>query len=482
LRMNILLINPPCRIPDFLPLGMGYIASVLRRDGHSVSILDINAFGYGEKEVEEFIKSTAFDIAGIGGMTPTYKYAKWLAKTIRQHKPQVTIMAGNMVSTAHPQLLLENSDVDIAVVDEGEVTTSQLAAAISSGRGPAGIKGILYKEQGQVVKNPPRERITDLDSIPFPAWDLFPMETYLNNSTQSPSTFGLRKINIFSTRGCPYDCTFCSRPFGRRVYRRSPDNIIEEIRQLKKRYRAEFIYFCDDLFLSDKKWATEVCQRLVSEKLDVKWSASGRVNLVDFELLKKMQRSGCVELGYGFESGSQAVLDGMNKRVTVKQAQEAISATRAAGIRVTGSFIFGMPGETLESINETLGFIKRTRLPIYRFFYATPYPNTRMYEIAREMGRLPEDEDAYVESLGEMRTTFLVNLTDFPDEELVRLKNLTEATAKKNLGLRFKIAQGVENWQRRLGVLRLYFRNNGFMPAVKLIISKLLNGKNKKIL
>jgi len=105
-----------------------------------------------------------------------------------------------------------------------------------------------------------------------------------------------------------------------------------------------------------------------------------------------------------------------------------------------------------------------------------------MYEIAREMGRLPEDEDAYVESLGEMRTTFLVNLTDFPDEELVRLKNLTEATAKKNLGLRFKIAQGVENWQRRLGVLRLYFRNNGFMPAVKLIISKLLNGKNKKIL
>lgn len=473
--MDILLISPPCRIPDLLPLGLGYIASVLREEGHNVSVLDINGLGYSDEKVEDLINRLKFDIVGIGGLTSTYKYVKWLAKIIKKYKPGIPIIAGNMVSTANPEVLLKNSNVDIAVIDEGEITAKELVSAINSGRDLKEIKGIYYKDNGIIIETPARERITDLDSLPFPARDLFPMEIYLNNSTQSSITFGLRMASISSIRGCPYDCTFCSRPFGTRIYMRSPKTIIEEIKELKKRYRVEFVSFCDNLFLVNEKWVLEICERIISENLDIKWTAATRVNLVNNNLLRNMYKAGCVNLGYGFESGSQIVLDRMRKGVTVKQAEEAIEMTKAAKIGASGSFIFGMPGETIDTIKETLDFIKRTRLPLYRFFYATPYPRTELYEIAKKMGRLPVDEDKYLESLGEMRNTFLVNLTDFSDAELVRLKNLTELTARRNLGFRFRLVEFIENWQRRYFVVRLSLRRATIWSTLKMIFSKIVH-------
>lgn len=478
--MNVLLVNPLCRLAYALPLGLGYIASVLREEGHNVKILDINGLKYSPEEVEKKIHELEFDIVGIGGLTSTYKYVKWLAKIFKKHKPHVPIVAGNMVSTAHPELLLKHSDVDIAVIDEGEFTFKELVRAIDHGRDLKEINGIFYKNNnGDIMKTLPRERIAELDSLPFPAWDLFPMETYLNNSTQSPVRFGLRTINISTVRGCPYDCTFCSRPFGRQVYARSAKSIVNEIQELRKKYGVEYIIFGDDLSLFNEKRVLEICDMMMLENIDVKWQAAGRVNLVNDNLLKKMHQAGCVQLSYGFESGSQAVLDKMNKHVNVREAEEAIKMTRKAKINITGSFIFGMPGETKDTIQETLDFIKRTRLPLYRFFYATPYPKTELYKIAKKMGRFPQDEDKYLESLGEMRETFLVNFTDFSDKELVRLKNLAELKARKSLGFKFWIEEFIENWQRRYVVFRLDVKNSGIISAAKMVFLKLLRKLNK---
>lgn len=471
--MNILLINPPCRLPYLLPLGLGYIASVLREEGHNVKILDINGLGYSNEKVEEAIKAIEFDVVGIGGLTSTYKYVKWLANMIKELKPYIPIIAGNMVSTAHPELLLRNSKVDIAVIDEGELTIKELVSAISKGLDLGAVKGIYYKNNARgIIKAPPRERITNLDSLPFPAWDLFPMEVYLHNSTQS-AVMGLRMMNISSERGCPYECTFCSHPFGRKIYMRSAKSIVNEIKELKKRYRVKLISFIDDLFIVDEKRVLEFCDRIISDNLNIRWAATGRANLVNNNLLRRMRKAGCVELGYGFESGSQTVLDKLKKRVTVKQAEEAVRMTQKAGIKVAGTFIFGMPGETRDTIKETLEFIKRTRVPTYRFFYATPYPKTELYEIAKKMGRLPEDEDKYVESLGEMRTTFLVNLTDFSDEELVRLKNLAEVTAKRSLGVKFQLEDFLEDWHRRFIIARMSIKNSGIIPTMVKVCSKI---------
>jgi len=473
--MNILLINPPCRLPYMLPLGLGYIASIIRGEGHAVRILDINGFGYSDEKVEEIIKDSKFDIAGIGGLTSTYKYVKWLSRIIRKHKSNALIVAGNMVATTHPEILLKNSCVDIAVIDEGEITFKELVSALRAGKEFGGINGIYYKNNGEILKTPPRERISDLDTLPFPGWDLFPMETYLSNSTTSSSSAGLRQINVSAVRGCPYECIFCSRPFGKQVFIRSAKNIIDEVNELKKRYRVEFINFSDDLFLVKEKFVLEFCDMMISENLNIKWATSGRVNLINDKLLRKMRRAGCVELGFGFESGSQIALDNMKKRVTVKQAEEAIKMTRMARINIIGSFIFGMPGETMDTIKETLAFIKRNRLPIYRFFYATPYPGTELYEIAKRMGRLPKDEDRYIESLGEMRTTFLVNLTGFSDAELVRLKNEAELRARKNRNAKLWVDEFLENWHRRFVVMRVSVKNAGIIPTLKTIFRKTLN-------
>lgn len=470
--MRILLISPPCRLPNSLPLGLGYIASVLREEGHNVSLLDINGFGYSNEKVGEIIRTLNFDLVGVGGISTTYKYVKWLANIIKKYKPHIPIVAGNMVSTAHPELLLRNSNVDIAVIDEGEITAKELVSAINKGRDLKEIKGIFYKDNGDIIKTLPRERISDLDSLPFPAWDLFPMETYLNTSTASPVSFGLRSINVSTVRGCPYDCIFCSRSSGKRVYARSAKSVIDEIKELKKRYRVEFISLCDELFLVNEKRVLEFCEMMNSDNLNIRWSATARVNLVNDNLLKGMRQAGCVELGYGFESGSQIMLDRMKKNVTVQQAEEAIKMTRRAKINVRGSFIFGMPGETLDTIKETLEFIKRTRVPTYRFFFANPYPKTELYEIAKKMGRLPEDEDRYMENLGEMHTTFLVNLTDFSDQELVRLKELTELRAKKSLGFELQIKEFIETWQRRRVVIRISLKNSGIVSTAKMIFSR----------
>lgn len=471
--MKILLINPPCRLPTNIPLGLGYIASIMRGKGYDVKILDINAFGYSRDQVTQIIKTEDFDIAGIGGLSSTYKYVKWLSKVLKGRNPDCLIVAGNMVASAHPELLLNNSEVDIAVIGEGEITFREIISAVDKNSGFENVKGIIYKENGGMIKQPGQDRIRDLDSLPFPAWDLFPMEIYLNNSTQSPESFGMRQINVSSERGCSYDCIFCSQPFGKVVYTRSADSIISEIKELKARYGVQFINFSDDLFLLKKERVLDFCDKAVSQDLKVKWSASGRVNLVDDDLLSRMRKAGCVELSYGIESGSQAILDNLKKRVTVKQAEEAIRMTRNAGISVLGSLIFGIPGETRDTIKETLEFIKRTKLPTYRFFYATPYPGTELYEIAKKINRLPKDEDKYLESLGEMHTTFLVNLTDFSDEELVRLKNATELTAKNNRSFRIKLKDFMENWKRRYFVSLRSIKEYGVGYTLKAIFSKL---------
>jgi radical SAM superfamily enzyme YgiQ (UPF0313 family) len=200
------------------------------------------------------------------------------------------------------------------------------------------------------------------------------------------------------------------------------------------------------------------------------------VNLVSEDLLKRMRRAGCVEVGYGFESGSQQVLDAMKKQVTIRQAAQAIRMTRSAGITVYGSFIFGMPGETIDTIKETLVFIRTNRLPIFRFFYATAYPRTELYEIAKRMGRLPADEDRYLESLGEMRTTFLVNFTDFPDKEFTRLKQWSEFEARRNMGLGLKWHEFVGDWKRRTFLLNQNFKENGFASALRLAFRRLFRG------
>jgi len=463
--MKILLVNPPCRVPTVLPLGLGYIASVLRKNGHTVSIMDLNAENRSFPELEKDLGASDCDVIGIGGLTTTYSFIKEFSALAKKVKPKTKVIAGNMVSTAHPELLMENSSVDICVIDEGEETMTELANRLGEFPDIENIKGIVFRKGPVLVRTPPRNRIKDLDSLPFPAWDLFPMETYITSTIHRE--FGKRSINITAVRGCPFQCIYCSRPFGPSVYMRSPDSVISEIRELKKCYGVEFISFTDDLFTINRKWLKSLCDAMIREDLGIGWAASARVNLVDRDILGKMKLAGCEILGYGFESGSQKILDNMKKGVKVEQAERAIQMTRKAGIAIEGSFMIGMIGETAETVKETVDFIKRTELALHRFFYTTPYPGTPLYQMAKDMGKIPEDEDMYVGSLGEMYNTLLVNLTDMDDGELKKLKGDAEEAIKANFSLKTKAEIAAIEARRISARLKNRIREGGALSTLK---------------
>ena len=469
--MKILLINPPCRSAVEIPLGLSYIASILRLSGQKVTVLDINALGLTQEKILSVISNMDYELVGIGGLTSTYKYVKWLSSAIKKNRPDIPIIAGNMVSTAIPEILLKNTDVDIAVIDEGEETSKDLIKTLSKSEDLNDVDGIWFKRNGEIYRTKPRKRIENLDSLPFPAWDLFPIETYLKSTIHIE--YGLRSMAMSTVRGCPFGCIYCSRPFGRKVYARSAKSIIEEIKELKKRYKVEYIGFADDLFLFNEERILDFCDRMVKESLHVKWGGSGRVNLVNEKLLIRMKKAGCICLDYGLESGSQKILDIMRKNVTVKQAEEAVRMTRKAGIGIMSSFMFGMIGETKETIKETIDFIKRMKIPDNRLLFTTPYPHSTLYDLAKRMGRLPVDEDKYLENFGEMYTNCLVNLTDFSDDESVKIKKETEKIIEKNFTPAIHLKRFWQQFARAWGEVVIEFKYGGFSVASRMFFSKL---------
>lgn len=463
--MKILLVNPPCRTALVLPLGLGYIASVLRNDGHTVSIMDLNMKNLPMDSVEKEIADSYWDVVGIGGLSTAYKFVKTFSAAAKKVSPRTKVIAGNMVSTASPHLLLDHADIDICVIDEGEDTVIELMRRLNDFPELEDVNGIAFKKDDKFIKTHPRKRIVDLDKIPYPAWDLFSMEDYI--ATTIHREYGRRSINVSAVRGCPFQCVYCSRPFGPIVHRRSTKSVIAELKELKRNYNIEFVCFSDDLFTLDKRWVMEFCDAMIGERIGIGWSSSARVNLVDWEFLKKLKKAGCEILGYGFESGSQKILDNMRKNVTVKQAEDAIRLTRKAGIIVEGSFMIGMAGETEETVNETVDFIKRTGLTLHRFFYTTPFPDTVLYKMAKDMGRMKYDEDEYMSLLGEMYSTFLVNLTDMPDEELKSLKERAEARIRKNFSIATRMNIALDEYKRTAANFKKHRNTEGAVLAMR---------------
>ncbi len=438
--MKILLINPPIREwaePNCFPLGLGYIASVLLQEGHEVEILDINAHRWGKKEVEKRIREISYDLVGIGGIITTYKYVKWLINVLNKCHPEKKIIVGGSVGASIPKTMLERNPVDIVCVGEGEETIRELVNVLQNNGDPSTVKGIWFKgNDGSICRNELREPINDLDKLPFPAWDLFPMDIYLKNPVGAPNrnkwidgSFAEDtplSMNLYATRGCPYQCIYCYHDFMGQKYRyRSPDNIISEIKYLYTHYDVKYFNFTDDEFVLKKNFVYQFCQKIkdLQKELSqrITWSCSGRANLMTEELIATMAEADCVLIGYGIESGSQKMLDTMKKKVTVEQAKQSVRLTQQYLGWADCSFMIGTPGETKETIQETIDFCKQLNLIPEVIFFATPYPGTELYRMAIQRGKI-KDEEAYVQGLGEQGGKIRVNFTDFGSDELKKIK------------------------------------------------------------
>lgn len=443
--MRILLINPPIREwakPNCFPLGLGYLSSVLLQSGHELEILDINACRWNPQEVEKQIKAMEYDLVGIGGIITTYRYVKWLISILKKYHSKQSIIVGGSLGSSIPQLMLERNEADIVCIGEGEETIKELVGFIEDGRDLSLVQGIWFKAaDGSIHANPDRKSIRNLDNLPLPAWDCFPLDVYLSNPVGAPNrnkwTDGAatqdmpRSMNLSASRGCPYQCIFCYHDFMGQGYRhRSSQKIFDEIKVLHSNYGIEYFHFIDDEFIMSKRFIYQFCEKMNDLRRElgpnITWGCNGRVNLVTEDLIAAMADAGCVLIGYGIESGSQKMLDIMKKEVTVEQAKEAVKLTQKYLGWADCSFMIGLPGETRKTIQETIDFCKELDLEPEVIFFATPYPRTELYQLALRSGKI-KDEETFIQKLGEQGEIVSVNFTDFSDAELYEIKkNMVE--------------------------------------------------------
>jgi len=334
--MDVLIINPPIRLDDkprHIPHGLAILANIIRSKLDIMpAFLDVNAHRYSEGEVEKAIESIDFDVVLIGGLVPTYGRIIKLARFIRFVNPDARIIAGGSAAMSMPRVLLENSEIDIICTDEGEITVVELLRRLDKGLNAPldDISGICYKGKNgndKVVFNQPQPLIQNLDEqSALPAYDLLPMEIYLSNPVVGVG----RDVDFISSRGCPYHCTFCYQPWGRRFRSHSVDFMTDVLMFLKKKYNIDFVSFQDDEFMVNKERVREFCEKRNRLLPDLLWSCTGRASIVahDEQIVKLMKNSGCVLIGYGFESGSQRMLDSMNKRQTIAEMERTVEISR----------------------------------------------------------------------------------------------------------------------------------------------------------
>lgn len=429
--MRILLINCPIRLkakPNCLPYGLGVIASILRLEGHDVDVYDINALRPGSEEIIQSLNGRVWDIAGVSGLITTGSFQRWITEELKRINPGALVVTGGGFATSVPDYALTHTSADIAVIGEGEVTMAELCRAIEKGQDYEKIPGVWSKKNNVIITGTTRANVENLDNIPFPAWDLFPMDIYLkhpiwgdvaNNSSGFKQGVSVeRSMNIITSRGCPFSCRYCYHLFGRSSYRhRSPQHIISEMQALIDTYNVDFFGFNDDNTMASEVWLREFCSLLKEKRWNIHWGCHGRVSSATPGILNLMAESGCVWIGYGIESGSQRMLDAMNKKTTVEKAREAVLETRKAGIFANTTFIFGYPGEDVQSIRDTIEFKKSLDIHCGSFF-ATPYPGTDLYSKVRSF--IP-DEEAYIASLGDA-TDYTINLTGFDEATFFHMK------------------------------------------------------------
>ncbi|MDW8043291.1 MAG: radical SAM protein [Nitrososphaerota archaeon] len=367
---------------QFPPLGIGYIASYVRERGYNVKVLDCTFMS--REEVERVIRKEGARVTGIYSMLSMVKQAKDLAAVASEVSELV--VAGGPMPSAYPTMFLR--DFDVVVQGEAEQTVGELMDATDR-RGEfklQTVKGLHLshrRDGGRPEFTGPRPLVKDLDELPFPARDLYDHRAY---QTYYRKNFGYLMTSMIASRGCPFSCDFCWRPDYGRVYRyRSPENVVEEMEEVRYKWGYERIWFADELFIASKKHVLKLCEEIVKEGIDVQWECLSRVDLFDAEVAKAMRRAECDKVIFGLESGDDYVLRNlMNKRITTSQSKSAVKTAKRAGMKVAAFFILGYPGETNETMLRTIKFASSLPLDYFSMQVPYPLPGTGLYERVRD--------------------------------------------------------------------------------------------------
>ena len=349
----------------FPPLGIAYIASTLRMRGHNVSILDCTFLS--KDEAMEKASEIGAEIVGIYSMVTMLEDSIDFAKHLR--KTAKLLIAGGPMPSSDPELYL--SYFDVVVTGEGERTMAELVEAYEKSGDLRAVHGIAFKGNNNhgMIQTAYREHEKNLDSLPLPARDLLPNESYIAFGKKK---YGYSITSVMSTRGCPFACEFCSNAvFGETYRERSPQNVMDEVEQaLSLGY--EHIHFGDDVFTLKKERLLATCREIKRRGVKFKWECLGRVDTLDSEMADAMKSAGCDKIYFGIESGSEPVLKLMNKRITPEKARQAVETARKAGIKTGAFFILFYPGETDDTVLDTIKYA--LSLPLDYLAFTMPYP------------------------------------------------------------------------------------------------------------
>ena len=389
---DVVLINPywqrrdsniAKKISGCLPnIGVTYLASSLEKAGLRVGIIDANAEQLNDDQVLARLQQDMPGFVGMSSTSVNVNRALKLAGRIKDIEKDCKVVFGGVHATAVPDEVIGNPRVDFIFQGEAELHLHRLV----KGEDLSSIDNLSYKENNRIVHNGQTENRQPLDSLPLPAYHLIPVHLYrpsLGNYKRLPG------MPIISSRGCPGKCTFCFVGVnGKRIRFRSAENVIREIRLLVERYGMREISFYDDNFTTSGKRVGEICEGILSRGLDITWTCSSRVDLINEKMLKIMRRSGCHQIGFGIESGDEQILATIRKRIKLDKALESIRLTQKCGIQAKINLMFGNPGETVESLQKTLDFALKSKADGFIISIATPYPGTELYRWANENGYL----------------------------------------------------------------------------------------------
>ncbi|MDP3955273.1 MAG: radical SAM protein, partial [bacterium] len=396
--LKVALVNPPqsTNYPQ-PPMGLALLAAVLERAGYQVTIVEANALKLSPEAIVPLVSQA--DVVGLTAMTPTINAALAIARRLRKAYPDLPLILGGTHATLLPEETLANTpELDIIVRGEGEETIIELLSALSAKQPISQIPGVSYREGGQIVSTPLRSGNTDLDSLPFLAYHLLPWHSY---KPHPPHGRGLPFAAIITSRGCPYHCSYCSKPiFGTACRGQSPLRVVEEVDYHRRRFKIKEFAFYDDVFTLDKKRTHAIADEMIKRGLKVPWTCETRVNLVDKDLLRHIKQAGCYSIAYGIESGSPEILDTLDKGITLKQVEEAVRFSQEVGLQTIGYFMIGSPGESPETIKQTIQLAKKLKLDFAQFAITTPFPGTKLYQLyseGRKEERIPWENFVYAE-------------------------------------------------------------------------------------
>ncbi len=417
--VRIALVNPPfslgvMRHPPNVPLGLAYLTAVAEKNGHEVKVVDCLPDGMDNKELAKQVADFNPDIVGVTSATSTSQSALQAMHALREACPDaLTVLGGAHFSFTDVDTISQCPDVDVVVRKEGEETLLDLARYTANEKKLGEVTGITFRKDDKVIQMPDRPYIQNLDELPFPALHHFQLSKY--------TIFGKRYLPIITSRGCPFQCSFCStsRMVGATFRGRSPKNVVDELEWLRDENGAEAFVFYDDTLTYDKKRIYAICDEIKKRKIELPWDCTTRVDQISRELLTKLKEASCQEVFFGVESGCQRILDSVHKRTSVELNETAIRWAKETGLFVAISVIIGYPGETRESLKQTLDFVRKVKPDDAYLSIAMPFPGTELRTVVESLGWKMTSDWTHYDTM-----TPVFENPDLPSEEIIKTRRM----------------------------------------------------------